>query len=83
MISDQDLSALVAEKALAHLAWDDAHPEVGMGMFYDEAVRLAWGDVQTEAARWNSLEALSLDSARLTRIEPLAYQIVIKARESR
>ncbi len=56
-----DLINLVADKAIAHLEYDDEHPDVGMGMFVGTAVDLAEEDVLREAARWNSIEALRLD----------------------
>lgn len=61
MISNHDLINLLASKALAHLEYDDDHPDVGMGMFVGTAVDLAEQDVLKEAARWNSLAALALD----------------------
>ncbi len=61
MISKEDLTNLVANKALAYLRYDDAHPDVGMGMWVGTAVDLAEKDVLAEAARWNSLAALALD----------------------
>ena len=61
MISNEDLINLVAKHAIAHLEYDDDHPNVGMGMFIGTAVTLAEQDVMEEAARWNSIAALSLD----------------------
>jgi len=61
MMENRDLIELLAEKAIAHLSWDDDHPNVGMGMLIDTAVRLAEQDVLEEAARWNSMAALALD----------------------
>jgi hypothetical protein len=61
MIERTKLIELVADKALGYLAYDDAHPNVGMGMFTGTAVDLAEQSVLEEAARWNSLAALALD----------------------
>ena len=61
MISNKDLIELLAKKAIAHLEYDDEHPDVGMGMFVGTAVTLAEQDVLEEAARWNSLASLALD----------------------
>lgn len=55
------LIKLVADNALAHLRYDDRHPDVGWGMAPSKAIELAEKDVLTEAARWNSFAALSLD----------------------
>lgn len=56
-----DLIKLVADNAIEHLRYDDAHPDVGMGMGFNTAIDLAEKDVYNEAARWNSIEALRLD----------------------
>jgi hypothetical protein len=55
------LIKILVEKALAHLRYDDAHPDVGWGMMIHTAVDLAEKDTLEEAARWNTLEALRLD----------------------
>ena len=55
------LIKLVADNALAHLRYDARNPDVGMGMLPRTAVELAEKDVLAEAARWNSLAALSLN----------------------
>jgi hypothetical protein len=55
------LITLIADKAIGYLEYDDAHPDVGMGMWIGTAVDLAEQDVLEEAARWNSIEALRLD----------------------
>jgi len=56
-----DLIKILVEKALAHLRYDDAHPDVGWGMMIHTAVDMAEQDTLEEAARWNALEALRLD----------------------
>ena len=55
------LIKLVADNALAHLRYDARNPDVGMGMLPQTAVELAEKDILEEAARWNSLAALSLN----------------------
>lgn len=55
------LIKLLTEKAIGYLKYDDAHPDVGWGMMISTAVELAEKDTLTEAARWNSIEALRLD----------------------
>ena len=55
------LITLIADKAMGYLEYDDAHPDVGMGMWIGTAVDLAEQAVLKEAARWNSIEALRLD----------------------
>lgn len=64
-MEDLSLIKLIAEKAIAHLAYDDAHPDVGWGMTIHTAVELAEKDILVEAARWNSIEALRLDCSRV------------------
>ena len=61
MIDRKDLIELLARKAIAHLEYDDDHPNVGMGMWIGTAVDLAQNDVMEEAARWNSIAALALN----------------------
>jgi hypothetical protein len=59
---DRDtLTKLVVERAIRTLKYDDANPDVGMVMFITTAVKLAEESVFEEAARWNSLTALTLD----------------------
>ena len=48
-----ELIDLLANRMLGILAYDDAHPEVGMGMFWGHAFELAKDAVQKEAARWD------------------------------
>lgn len=50
-----------AKIATAHLAYDDANPDVEWGMPISEAIELAERDILAEAARWNSLAAIALD----------------------
>lgn len=61
MINNKDLIELLAKKAIAHLEYDDDHPDVGFGMFIGTAVDLAERDVFEEATRWNSIAALALN----------------------
>ncbi len=51
---------IIFKKAMAQLQYDDAYPDVGMGMSYTEAIELACKETFAEAARWNSIEALGL-----------------------
>lgn len=61
MISKEQIVELMVDKAIAYLDYDDAHPDVGMGMFTSTAIDYAEKDIVEEAARWNSLAALSLN----------------------
>lgn len=79
-MNQSQLIQLVVDKAVAHLEWDDAHPDVGMGMFISTAVSLAEQSVLKEAARWNSIEALRLD---FDRIREVVTTEVRKKRENR
>lgn len=83
MISDQDLIEILTEKALAYLRGDDANPDIGWGMRYDEAIELAESDIVREAARWNSLEALALDKTKFDQIRIRVINAVSKARSRR
>ena len=67
----------VAKVAAAHLAYDDANPDVGWGMSISTAIELAERDILAEAARWNSLEAISLD---FNDIRPDVIKEVIRMR---
>jgi uncharacterized protein (DUF1786 family) len=60
-MEQEQLIKLVVSKAIGYLEYDDAHPDVGMGMWVDTAVDLAEKSVFKEAARWNSLQALALN----------------------
>jgi hypothetical protein len=60
-MDDAELSTMWAERAKAILDYDDAHPDVGMGMFMDTALDIASQQILKEAARWNSMAALQLD----------------------
>lgn len=60
MDNDQ-LATLWAKKAHALLEYDDAYPDVGMGMFHSTALDLAAEEILEEAARWNSMAALQID----------------------
>lgn len=72
------LIKLVADYALAHLRENDRSPTIGWGMDPSEAIELAEKDVLEEAARWNSLVALSLNFDNI-RIEVL--NIVVEERK--
>ena len=76
-MTKEQLIDLLVDKAIAHLKYDDAHPDVGMGMFTRTAVDLAEQDVLVEAARWNSLEALRLN------FEDVREQVYVKVRQER
>lgn len=65
LMEKDKLVALVVDKALAYLRYDDANPDVGWGMMTHTAVELAERDTLNEAARWNSIEALRLDFAAI------------------
>lgn len=60
-MTNEDLVKLVAKKACDHLEYDDAHPDVGLGMSVYYAIKLAEDDIRVEAARWNSFAALKLE----------------------
>lgn len=60
-MDDEQLATLWAKKACALLEYDDAYPDVGMGMFHSTALDLAAEEIFKEAALWNSVEALRLD----------------------
>lgn len=60
MLAKEELAQLLAEKALGYLEYDDAHPDVGMGMFTSTAIEYAKDDIVQEAARWNALAALTV-----------------------
>ncbi len=69
---DRDqLIDLLVNKSIGYLEYDDANPNVGMGMWISDAVSLAEKDVLQEAQRWNSQAALLLnfDSVRKTVVE--------------
>jgi hypothetical protein len=80
MIDDKQLIKLLAERAEGYLDYDDAHPDVGMGMGIWTAITYAEKDVVKEAARWNSMEALALDQARFDRVRERVKQAVNRAR---
>ena len=48
----ETLIELIVDYAIAHLKYDDANPDVGMGMGTDTAYKLACQDVISEAIRW-------------------------------
>lgn len=68
MISDSDLVKLLTDKTLGYIWQDEANPDIGMGMPVILAIKSAEKDVVREAARWNSIEALSLDQARFAKV---------------
>jgi hypothetical protein len=57
----EQLIELVVERAMAYLRDDDRNPDVGLGMSLLSAIDKAEKNVLQEAARWNSLAALSLN----------------------
>ena len=61
MITEEKLIELIVDRAIGYLEYDDAHPDVGMGMFVSTAIDYAEKDILEEAARWNSLAALKLN----------------------
>lgn len=54
------LVELLREKAQGYINYDNAYPDVGMGLGYMVAIDMAQEAVLKEAARWNSLAALGL-----------------------
>ena len=68
---------LLTEKAMGYLRYDDANPNVGWGMSITRAVELAEKATLTEAARWNSIEALRLD------FSSVKEEVITKVRDLR
>lgn len=60
MIEFEALVEILREKAQGYINYDNAYPDVGMGLGYDTAIDMAQEAVYKEAARWNSIEALGL-----------------------
>ena len=60
-MTDDELSELVIRKALAILRWDDANPDVGMGMSYASAFDEAVKECLEEAVRWGYTGHLNFD----------------------
>lgn len=77
-MNETDLINLIARKACAILEYDDAFPDVGMGMFWGDAIKQAEHEVLEEAARWNSVEAL-----RLTFTDDMRKKVEAKLRTLR
>lgn len=80
-MEQSDLIELLAERAIEFLRHDDANPNVGMGMFINQAIELAEESIAKEAARWNALEALRIDKAFTLEVEGKAYEIIKKKRQ--
>lgn len=57
----EQLIELVVGRAMAILQYEDRNPNVGIGMSLLTAIDEAEKSVLQEAARWNSLAALSLN----------------------
>lgn len=55
IVNRESLIRLIVEHAISHLEYDDAHPDVGMGMIARTAFELACEDVINESKRWDRI----------------------------
>lgn len=55
----ETLIELIVDYAIAHLKYDDANPDVGMGMGTDTAFKMSCEDVIVEANRWGRTLSLT------------------------
>ena len=77
-MNDDDLVALLVKYAIEELDYDDAYPDVGMGMGIGEALNRAQKKVLQEAARWNAVAALQIQFTPL--MEKAATDLIIQRR---
>jgi uncharacterized protein (DUF1786 family) len=79
MITDEKLIELVVNWALGALEYDDVHTDVGMGMSYDTAIKMAEESVYRESVTWNSSDSPYLHS----RFNNIRDEVKRRVREQR
>jgi len=76
-LTENKIIEMLVDHAIAYLNYDDANPDVGMGLFVFSAVNMAADDIRKEAKVWRRKVYISESTKKK------AEEIVRKRRERR
>ena len=65
ILTEKEIVIMLTEKAMDLLEYDDANPDVGMGMWVGTAIDQAATLLREEAARWKRKVFISDDAIKL------------------